>query len=124
MSTEIAKEFFQATAAGDAEKLTSLCREDFRGSQNGGPEMNVKSLIWLSTAVKKALPDFRYENAKRSATESGFVEEHDVCATLPDGSELRAQVCVVAEIENGKITVMREYFDSAAAAPLMAALQG
>ena len=66
--------------------------------------------------------DFHYENAVRSATESGFVEEHQVCGTLPDGGELNLAVCVVAQLRDGKISVLREYFDSRAAAKLLAAL--
>ena len=121
---ELAAAFFTASGAGDADGLTAFCAPDFVGTQNGGPDMNLKSLVWLATTVKKALPDFRYENAVRSETSTGFVEEHDVCATLPDGKALRIPICVVADVSDGKVTAMREYFDSAAAAPLMAALSG
>ncbi len=123
-NVDIAIAFFEATGSGDAEALGKLCAPDFVGRQNDGPPMDLKSLVWLSTTVKKALPDFRYENAVRSATETGFVEEHDVCATLPDGSAFKALICVVADVESGKITSIREYFDSAAAAPLLSALNG
>jgi ketosteroid isomerase-like protein len=57
-----------------------------------------------------------------SATVAGFVEEHSVKGTLPGGNTLDLAVCVVAEIRGGKVTDIREYFDSAAAADLAAAL--
>jgi len=41
---------------------------------------------------------------------------------LPDGTELRFTACVVATVNEGKITQLREYFDSAAVASLAAHL--
>jgi len=51
------------------------------------------------------------ENPIRSETSNGFVEEHDVCGTLPDGTKLRFSACVVATVSESKITQLREYFE-------------
>lgn len=115
-------QFFEATASGDATALESLCAEDFTGQQNGGPEMSRSQLIRFSVAVKRALPDFHYDKQHPQATETGFLEEHLVCCTLPDGTALQMPVVVVADVEAGKITAMREYFDSVQARGLMKAL--
>lgn len=63
-----------------------------------------------------------YEEPVVVETENGFVEEHYACTTLPDGTAFRMPVVVVGVVKGGKIVSMHEYFDSAAAAPLMAAL--
>ncbi|MCB1647796.1 MAG: nuclear transport factor 2 family protein [Pseudomonadales bacterium] len=122
-NTDLCEQFFQATTAGDADALERLCSNDFTGTQNGGPAMNRKTLIRFSVAVKKAIPDFHYENPVRTATEHGFVEEHDVCGTLPDGSRMQFRVVVIGEADNGQIIALREYFDSRPAMALMKALQ-
>ena len=119
---EMAAALFIALEAGDTEVVRNLCQIDLKASQNGGPTFGLDSLLNLSLAATSVVKDFHYENAVRSATESGFVEEHQVCGTLPDGGELNLAVCVVAQLRDGKISVLREYFDSRAAAKLVVAL--
>lgn len=121
--SDVARAFFLATAAGDKAAIRSICSANLSASQNGGPAMDVEGLARFAAAVKRVVPDFRYENAVRADTATGFVEEHDVCGTLPDGVAMRLAVCVVAEVSDGKITSLREYLDSAAAAGLINALQ-
>ena len=86
--------------------------------------MDMASLIRFVAAVLRVVPDFHYENAVRTTTESGFVEEHDVCGTLPDGSALRAAACIVAEVRDGQIISVHEYIDTAAVDGLLRALRG
>jgi ketosteroid isomerase-like protein len=68
------------------------------------------------------VPDFGYSEAFCLSTTSGFVEEHVAGGTMADGNVLRLTLCVVAEVTGGRVTQVREYFDSAAAVPLMTAL--
>ena len=120
--TELARALFAALAEGDANTVRDLCTKDMRASQNHGPPMTVDSLLAFTQAVHRVVDDFRYENARRSATETGFVEEHSVRGTLPDGSELKLAACVVADVVDGRISSLREYVDGAAAAGLLKAL--
>lgn len=119
---EIATTLFKAFESGDMDTVRSLCAPDFRARQNLNPEFDVHTLVKFSQAVSAVLQDFRYEDIKRAATATGFVEEHMVRGTLQDGSELTIAACVVADIEDGKIRHLREYLDSAAAAGLLKAL--
>ena len=121
MSTakQIADEFFRATASGDTDALRQICTVDFSGRQNGGSPMGVDALLGFTRTVLKLVRNFRYENRVVTASDSGFIEEHDVVADLPDGSTLRLPACVVAETKQGQIHNMREYFDSRAAAGLL-----
>ena len=121
-SIELAESLFAAFASGDEQKVRSLCAEDLQAIQNFAPPMSLDALLKFSLAVNELVEGFRYEDAIRTETSSGFVEEHRVCGTLPDGSELNLAACVVAEVEQGRITVLREYLDGAAARGLVKAL--
>jgi ketosteroid isomerase-like protein len=120
---ELADRFFAASSSGDVEALKSLCSPDIVANQNGGPTMPLKGLTAFVNAVLRAAPDFRYEDRVFQETATGFVEEHDVTATTILGEELRMRVAVVATVEAGKMTSMREYLDTAAAGPLMRAFE-
>ena len=119
---KLAAALFWAFVEGDDETVQHLCAPDLQAIQNGGAPMNLATLLMFSAAVRSVVKDFRYENPIRSETADGFVEEHDVCGTLPDGTELRFSACVVATVSESKITQLREYFDSAAVASLAAHL--
>jgi len=119
---EIAAVLFKAFETGDMDTVRSLCATDFRARQNLNPEFDIDTLVKFSQAVSAVVQDFRYEEIKRAATATGFVEEHMVRGTLEDGTKLTIAACVVADIENGKIRHLREYLDSAAAAGLLKAL--
>jgi len=120
-SIDLAISFFKA-AEENPQQFREICSPDMLAIQNGGRPMSLDTLIKFGVAVKSAVRDFRYVNAIRSETNTGFVEEHDIQGTLPDGSALNIAVCVVAEISEGRITHMREYLDLTAAAGLVAAL--
>lgn len=119
---EIAKQLFAALARQDDAAVRRLCAPDMRVRQNNGRPMSLDTLLRFNAAVGRVVKDFRYEDAVRSATGAGFVEEHAVRGTLPDGKALDLAVCVVADVKDGRVTDVREYLDSAAAAGLSAAL--
>jgi len=121
-NTELCEALFAAFADGDEGLVRALCASDMQARQNNAPPMDLDALLEFSGSVHRVVKNFRYVDAKRSATATGFVEEHSVCGTLPDGSELNVAVCVVADIHNGKVCALREYLDLSAAAGLIAAL--
>ena len=121
-NAEIAKALFAALAANDAAAVRRLCAPEMQVVQNGAAPMSLETLLKFNAAVHKVVAGFGYSDAVRSVTATGFVEEHAVGGTLAGGAALRLLVCVVAEVEGGRVTRVREYFDSASAAPLVAAL--
>ena len=121
-NTEICAKLFEAFTTGDEDAVRALCAPDMVARQNGDPPMNLDALLRFSQAVLGVVRDFRYEDAVRSSTATGFVEEHSVRGQLPDGSELNMAVCVVADVEGGRIVSLREYLDVTTAAGLVAAL--
>ena len=118
----IAAALFAGLAADDAATVRRLCAADFMLVQNGGAPMNLETLLRFNAAVHRVVPDFGYSQTICAATASGFVEEHVAGGTMADGTALRLAVCVVAEVTDGRVTEVREYFDSAASASLVAAL--
>lgn len=122
-AAETAKALFDALAAGDDAAVRDLCAPDLRARQNNGPPMSLETLLRFSGSVQKVVTGFHYAEAVRSATAAGFVEEHAVRGVLPDGRALDLAVCVVGDLQDGRIVALREYFDSAAAAALVAALR-
>lgn len=122
-NTQMAQSLFSALEQRDDDRVRQLCAPDFRARQNSNPAVDIDRVLVFSAAAHRVLQGLRYENAVRSATTSGFVEEHDVCGTLPDGYEFTLPVCVVAEIKGQKITALREYFDTNAAKGLIEGLK-
>lgn len=119
---ELAKTLFDAFSNNDAAAARAVCSPDLKAYQNSRDAMSLDTLLQFSAAVSAVLKNFRYEDCVCSATENGFVEEHKVRGTFADGSELLLSACVVGEVSEGKVTVLREYVDSAAASGLLKAL--
>ena len=118
----VARALFDALATDDDAQVRAICAADFALRQNGGPAMNVDQLLHFNRLVHGVVSGFRYEDVACAATPTGFVEEHAVRGTLADGSVLDLAACVVADVVDGRVTLVREYVDTAAAAPLLAVL--
>ncbi|MEL7042813.1 MAG: nuclear transport factor 2 family protein [Pseudomonadota bacterium] len=119
----LCERLFDAFASADANAVRRLCHEDLVAVQNNDGPMSLDMLIRFAEAVHDLVPDFEYANPRRSVTETGFVEEHDVQGTLPNGDRINLAVCIVAEISDGRIIALREYFDPSRARNLTKALQ-
>ncbi len=70
---------------------------------------NIRVLDWF---IAK-LPDRNYRVLRRVALPDGFLQQHVLEATLPDGTAWTMDACVVIRMENGLITRLDEYLDSA-----------
>lgn len=68
--------------------------------------------------VTKNIAGLRYEDVRRHATPSGFVQQHVLRGTAPSGAPLEVPACIVCAVANGRITRLDEYLDSAHVAVL------
>ncbi|MFT3853335.1 MAG: hypothetical protein QM733_11440 [Ilumatobacteraceae bacterium] len=70
------------------------------------------------SALRVALPDFRFDDLRCSSTADGRVSvaQYVLAGTLPDGSRLHVPACLVVTAEDGVIIRCEEYLD---AAPLL-----
>jgi len=120
---ELCERLFAGLQNNQPDAVSDVCGPTFSAYQNGGAAMSLQDLLGFNSAVQHVVPDFHYEDQVCAATEQGFVEEHRVCGTLPDGTALNLFACVVGEVAQGQIVVLREYVDSFAARGLLKALQ-
>ena len=75
---------------------------------------NLKVMRWMG----KVMPDMSYDDVRRQSTPTGYVQQHILRGTAPDGTALAMPACLVVTIEDERITRLDEYLDPAAAAPL------
>jgi ketosteroid isomerase-like protein len=115
--TEVARRVFDAIEAGDMDTLRSLYHPDAQIWHNTtGVSVTRDDTMQLIEWMNANMPPTRYVDRHLSATDDGFVERHTVVITRSDGSEVLLPCCVVATVEDGRITNLYEYFDSAAQA--------
>ena len=75
---------------------------------------NLKMLGWFM----RKIPDRHYRIVRREALKDGFIQQHVLEATLPSGTHWKMSACVVIKMEDGLITRLDEYLDSAEASGL------
>jgi ketosteroid isomerase-like protein len=117
---DLCERFFSAVSSGDLDAVRAMYAPDaVIWHNNDGleqtAEQNMRILRWATSAIAS----FRYEDVKRKATPDGFIEEHVMRGTAPNGTELRVPTCLVCTVRDGRITRVNEYFDSAQIAALM-----
>ncbi|AAK24278.1 nuclear transport factor 2 family protein [Caulobacter vibrioides] len=117
-----AQRFVAAIQAGDAEAVRAFYASDAKIWHNidhieQTVDQNLKSLAWFV----RTLPDRTYRVQRIAPLPDGFLQQHVLEATLPNGERWAMDACVVVRVENGKITRLDEYLDSAKTAQLVAA---
>lgn len=118
---EFAERFVGAIQTGDVEVVRACYAPDAKLWHNTDDieqtvDQNMAVLKWFISA----LPDRYYRVLYRAALKDGFVQQHILEATLPDGTKWKMFACVVVRIENGVIVRLDEYLDSAQAKALRA----
>jgi ketosteroid isomerase-like protein len=109
-----AERFMDGIQAGDAEAVRACYAPDAKIWHNidnieQSVEDNLKSLRWFA----RKLPDRFYRVLSRDALSDGFVQQHVLEATLPDGTAWKMSACVVVRMKDGLVTRLDEYLDSA-----------
>jgi ketosteroid isomerase-like protein len=68
------------------------------------------------TMLKRGMatqPKTRFRRRRIRVFEGGFVQQHTIEVTWPDGFEGRMDVCFVGYVRNGRLSRAYEYFDTA-----------
>lgn len=120
----IANRFFAAVEAGDIEGIVSHYHPDVRiWHARDEADTDIAQSRELMKVFFARVPDRRYELLRRHTFDGGFVQEHIVHGTLPDGSILRLPVCFICHLDaDGRILRIAEYFN-AAKSPLKGIVQ-
>jgi ketosteroid isomerase-like protein len=111
---DLAETFVSAIQRGDVDAVRACYAPDAKLWHNTDNieqtvDQNMKVLDWFI----RTLPDRYYRVIRREALSDGFLQQHVLEATLPDGTKWAMDACVVIKIENGHITRLDEYMDSA-----------
>ena len=117
----LAERFLGAIESGDAAVVRACYAPDALIWHNNDDveqtvDRNMRTLDWFM----RKLPDRHYRVLRREALKDGFLQQHVLEATLPDGTKWKMAACVVVKIRDGLIVRLDEYLDSAATAPLAA----
>ncbi len=72
-------------------------------------ERSLRVLEWLCSRLDAR----RYEVTRRELIPGGFLQEHVLHGTAPDGSAVAMPACLVVTVADGRITRINEYLDPA-----------
>jgi ketosteroid isomerase-like protein len=116
---ELADRFFTAIPKGDLDTVRAIYAPDaliwHNNDQNTqSVEQNLQVLAW----VTKNIAGLRYEEIRRYVTPAGFVQQHVLRGTAPNGKPLEVPACILCSVKDGRITRLDEYLDSAQIAVL------
>ena len=118
---EFAERFLSAIQTGDAEAVRACYAPDAKIWHNtDGVEQTIDQNMRLLGWFVRTLPDRKYHVIRREALPDGFLQQHVLEATLPDGTAWSMDACVVVRMQDGLIIRLDEYLDSGRAATLNA----
>jgi ketosteroid isomerase-like protein len=118
---DLCERFFAAVTAGDLDAVRTIYADDaVIWHNNDDAEQNVDENLRVLRWATSRIAGFRYEDVRRTATADGFIEQHVLRGTAPNGAELRVPACIVCTVADGRIMRLDEYFDSAQIAALIA----
>jgi uncharacterized protein len=116
----VARKLVERLLAGDVDGVAELYTDDMTAWRNAdGRTLVKKQALKVVRILTGTLSDLRYENVRVTATADGYVQQHTMKCTAPNGQPVEAHVCMIARLENGKIKHVSEYMDTAQMAPLM-----
>jgi uncharacterized protein len=120
----LAERFFTAIEASDVETLREIYHPDCiiwhssdpleKRSTGQGVAENLHALATLQDRVIGAT----FEVLQREATETGFLQQHILRGSMPNGEPFIMPTSMICVVEEGRITRLDEYFDSAASVRL------
>lgn len=115
----LADRFFTTVAAGDIEAVSAMYTADARIWHNfddveQSREANLRQLRWFTTRLAGA----RYEDIRRVVLDDGFVQQHVLRGTAPDGTAVAVHAMMRVWCDGETISRIDEYLDPAQAAAL------
>jgi uncharacterized protein len=117
----LADRMFLAIELGDLDDLRECYHPDIVTWANFDEreqdiERSMRILGWLCSK----LSDRRYEVTRRDLIPGGFLQEHILRGTAPNGVAVAMPACIVAQVDRGRIRRIHEYLDPAGISALSA----
>jgi uncharacterized protein len=117
---EIARRLIAAICAGDVDAVGALYHEDLIGWRNiDRRELNRRQMLKIIGFLARGVSDLRYDDIRVEVTPRGYLQQHVLRATAPDGRAIECPACLVVELSGAQIRRIDEYMDAAALAPLL-----
>ncbi len=118
---DVAEQFIAALNRADAETVRALYAPQARIWHNFDDKLqtveeNIKSMHWMHSR----LSDLNYDVHYRIAIPGGFLQQHILKGMLSSGKPFTLHACVICKVDDGRITKLEEYLDTAQARPLFA----
>ena len=116
----LADRFFAAIEAGDTTTVGELYDPDVKVWHNYDQieqerDANLATLGWMARKVS----GIRYEEIRREVLPDGFLQQHTLRGTAPDGTALEVPAILRIYCSDGTISRIEEYLDTAQVASLM-----
>lgn len=94
------------------EGFASVVSDDFVMWHNfSDRELRGAELYDYLRSAKPMFDTIEFRDKRLLATAEGWVQQHRVTSTLPDGTAVNRPVCVVFTVKEGKISRIDEYLD-------------
>jgi ketosteroid isomerase-like protein len=116
---ELASRFFQALERGDVATAGECYAPDATIWHNydraeQARDANLRVLRWVVDNVA----GLRYEEVRLVVLDDGFVQQHVLRGTAPNGTPLEVPAMMRVTVADGRITRLEEYLDTAQVAAL------
>ncbi len=123
-SLAVAHRFLAALNACDGDTVKAIYAPDARIWHNFDDKLqsvedNVKTLHWMH----RKLSNLAYKLVRLEPWPGGYLQQHELTGELENGEPFRLLACAICTVENGRITALEEYLDSAQTRVLSASAQ-
>ena len=117
----LADQLCAAIEAGDIDAVESLYDDELRVWSNvDNREMDRRRALNVLRWLTSRLDNRRYHIRRREVLPDGFLQEHTLCGTAADGTEIAMPACLVVTLRDGRFVRIHEYLDASQIAPLSA----
>jgi ketosteroid isomerase-like protein len=121
--SHVADAFIDAIECGDYDSLLEIYSPSAVVWHNfDNLEVSARENVEAIRAIGGLLKSWRYTNKKRWEIPGGFIQQHTATLEPLKGEILSVHACLICRVENGRITRLEEYFDTAPLQPIFAAL--
>lgn len=110
----LARRFFDSVEAGDIEAVAACYADDAAIWHNtdGLTQTKAENLKVLKLFTRY-IADIRYQDRRLNVFRGGFVHQHRLTGRRPDGVAVELPATLICAVQDGRITRLDEYFDSA-----------
>ncbi len=114
MTDDTVSRFFAAIEAGDIDTVRAIYSPDALIWHNDDLiEQPVDDNLKVLAGLHKALSGLRYDVVRRAELPDGVLQQHVLRGTLANGQEVELHAAMYLRVQDGHVTRIEEYLDSA-----------